>query len=84
MVQLKHNITGKINQMSEKQYNKMIALGQTFPNYTRVIDTKKLVTKIEKELKENEPCNVAFFSKRTNLKIIPSPFVCKLILTLQF
>ena len=52
MVQLKHNITGKINQMSEKQYNKMIALGQTFPNYTRVIDTKKLVTKIEKELKE--------------------------------
>lgn len=52
MVQLKHNITGKINQMSEKQYNKMIALGQTFPNYTRVVDTKKLVTKIEKELKE--------------------------------
>lgn len=52
MVQLKHNITGKINQMSEKQYNKMIALGQTFHNYTRVVDTKKLVTKIEKELKE--------------------------------
>ena len=33
---------------------------------------------IEKELKENESCNVAFFSKRTNLKIIPSPFVCNL------
>lgn len=52
MVQLKHNITGKINQISENQYNKMVGLGQTFPNYTRIIDTKKLVTKIEKELKE--------------------------------
>lgn len=52
MVQLKHNITGKINQIGDKQYTKMVALGQTFPNYTRVVDTKKLVTKIEKELKE--------------------------------
>ena len=36
------------------------------------------IIQIEKELKENELCNVAFFSKRTNLKIIPSPFVCNL------
>jgi hypothetical protein len=38
--------------MNEKQYNKMVSLGQTFPNYTRVVDTKKLVTELEDELKE--------------------------------
>jgi hypothetical protein len=52
MVQLKHNITGKVHNMNEKQYNKMVSLGQTFPNYTRVVDTKKLVTELEDELKE--------------------------------
>lgn len=50
MVQLKHKITGKIHQMNEKQYNKMTDLGQTFENYTRVIDTKKIVLEIETEL----------------------------------
>jgi hypothetical protein len=36
------------------------------------------IEKERKQLKENEPFNVAFSSKRTNLKIIPLPFVCNL------
>jgi hypothetical protein len=58
MVQLKHNTTGKVHSMNEKQYNKMVGLGQTFHNYTRVIDAKKLVLEIEKELKIQENTTV--------------------------
>jgi hypothetical protein len=68
MVQLKHNNTGKVHNMSKKQYDKMVGLGQTFPNYTRVIDTKKLVLEIEKELKiqENTPVEKAENINKTN------------------
>jgi len=72
MVQLKHNITGKVHFMNEKQYNKMVSLGQNFENYTRVIDTKKLVLEIEKELKiqENIPVEKTEIINKTDESLI--------------
>lgn len=43
-----------------------------------MVRIRKSFAFFQTSLKENEPFNVAFSSKRSNLKIIPLPFVCNL------